>query len=309
MVPSQSSYAVLLCQSFEKEAIPERREDISEEARLRAALSGVYEYKLHQEPRYEFSSAVLYNQDQFLDTLVPRGHDVFKVVEDVEGAERTLTIMESMRNAASVGPIEILPLDGRQQPLDFRTLEVSASRPTIGYGHDSPPQALQIRISGLNVVDVESATACVWAGGMPGVQFSTPVFPLLQRSEPIRVDLLANPRAEARGLEEHLQAVFGIVFGKSSGRDFKLECCYRYQIMGSGPDVSLPVLQDAIPSNSENLSLTMSSALKKWHQDVAPKKGTFVFQLAVFAANSHQTLPVLNLSELLLPCESIADLK
>ena len=118
-----------------------------------------------------------------------------------------------------------------------------------------------------------------------------------------------TPGQRARGLEEHLQAVFGIVFGKPSGRDLKLGCYYRYQIIDGGLEVSLPVLQGTIPSNSENLSRTMSSALKQWHQGVAPRKGTFVFQLAVFAANSHQTLPVLNLNELLLPCESIADLK
>ena len=308
MAPSQSSYAALLCQSFDKQAIPDRREDISEEARLRAALCGVYAFMLHQEPRYEFNSAVLYNQERFPDTLVPHGHEVFTAVEDVEGPERALTIVESKRNSASVGPIEIIPLDERHQPLDFRSLEVGTSRRTIGYGHDSPPQALQIRISGLNVVDVESVTACVWADGMPRVQFVTPVVPLLQSHEPIRVDLLANPQKEARGLEEHLQAVFGIVSGKPSGRVFKLGCYYRYQIMDNGLESSLPVLQTG-PINSDSLSRTISSALKKWHQQVAPTKGTFVFQLAAFAAHGHQASPVLNLSELLLPWDSIADLK
>jgi hypothetical protein len=36
--------------------------------------------------------------------------------------------------------------------------------------------------------------------GHERIQFSTSVFPLLQRPDPIRVDLLANPRAEARGV-------------------------------------------------------------------------------------------------------------
>jgi hypothetical protein len=314
MVLSLSLPVVLLQQSYQQVIISERGEGVSEEARLRAAFFGEYEFVLHQAPRYNFICTVFYNQDQLLHTkspLVPfvGRHEQFKVVEEVEGPERTLTI-ESLQDGVSVELIEIIPLDGREQPLDFWSLEVSANRRTIGYGHNLPPQALQIRISGLNVVDVESVNACVWSGRKPGVQFARPIFGSFQCREPIRVDLLDNPRAEARGVEGHLKAVFGTIFGKDSGRNLWLACCYRYQLLDSGPEVRLPVLM--IPTtNSKNLPFTVSAALKKWYQDVVPsrEKGAFIFEITVFAANDDHRLPVLTLGELILPVESISELE
>jgi hypothetical protein len=312
MMPSLSSPVVLLRQSFKAAAIPERRDGVSEEARLRAAPVGAYEYVLHQYPQYEFRSAVFYNGA----TPDPVGFDTqqqFKVIEVIEETERTLMI-ESMSDDISVEPVEIIPLDSKQRPLDFTRLETSASRRTIRYREDPPPHALKIRISGLNVVAVESVNACLWSDATEGVQCSEPQATFIKRQEPISIDLLDNPRGEARRLDEHLLKVFGIVFGKATtttaGRDFQLECSYRYQIMDGAPEVSVPVLGRYYVDSAnigENLS-RVATMLSQWHRDASLGKGSFVFGVEVYGTKSPERVPVLRLNQLLLPSESIANL-
>lgn len=310
---SESSPVVLIRQSFKGAAIPERGDGVSEEARLRAAPVGAYEYVLHQYPQYEFRSAVFYNGT----TPDPVGFDTqqFKVIEVIEETERTLTI-ESMSDDISVESVEIIPLDSKQRPLDFTRLETSASRRTIRYREDPPPHALKIRISGINVGAVESVNACLWSDAMQGVQCSEPQTTFIKRQEPIRIDLLDNPRGEAWRLDEHLLKVFGIVFGKAittttAGRDFQLECSYRYQIMDGTPEVSVPALGRYYVDSAnvgENLS-RVATMLRQWHRDASLVKGSFVFGVEVYGTKVPERVPVLCLNQLLLPSESIANLE
>ena len=312
-MPPSSSPVVLLRQSFKGAAIPERRDGVSEEARLSAAPVGAYEYVLHQYPQYEFRSAVFYNGA----APDPVGIDTqqFKVIEVIEETERTLMI-ESMSDDISVEPVEIIPLDSKQRPLDFTRLETSASRRTIRYREDPPPHALKIRISGLNVVAVESVNACLWSDAMEGVQCSEPQATFIKRQEPIRIDLLDNPRGEARTLDEHLLKVLGIVLGKATttataGRDFQLECSFRYQIMDGAPEVSVPALGRCYVDSAnvgENLS-RVATMLSQWHRDASLGKGNFVLGVEVYGIKVPERVPVLHLNQLLLPSESIANLE
>jgi hypothetical protein len=313
MMPFLSSPVALLRQSFKGAAIPERGDGVGEEARLSATPVGAYEYVLHQLPQYEFRSAVFYNGA----TPDPVNFDTqaqFKVSEVVEASERTL-MTESMSDDISVEPVEIIPLDWRQRPLDFTRLETGARRRTIRYREDPQPHALKIRISGINVVAVESVKACLWSDATEEVQCSEPQSTFLKRQEPIRIDLLDNPRRAARALEEHLLKVFGIVLGKpidtNAGRDFGLECSYRYPITDDAPEVSVPVFGrfyvDAA-SVGENLS-RIATMLSQWHRDTLPVKGSFVFGVEVYGTGMQERVPVLRLNQLLLPSESIANLK
>jgi hypothetical protein len=310
---SLSSPVVLLRQSFKAAAIPARREGVSEEARLRVAPVGAYEYVLHQSPQYEFRSAVFYNGAQ----LDPDDFDTqqqFKVSEVIEETERTLTI-ESLSDDISVEPVEIIPLDWKQRPLEFTRLETGARRRTIRYREDPPPHALKIRISGLNVVAVESFNACLWSDAMEEGRCCEPHAAFIERQEPIRIDLLDNPRGEARRVDEHLLKFLGIVFGQdaanaTAGRDFKLECSHRYEIADGAAETSVPVLGRyyvASANVGENLS-RLATMLSQWQRDASPGKGSFVFGVEVYGVTAQERVPILRLNQLLLPTESIANI-
>jgi hypothetical protein len=310
MTPSPIAPVTLLRQTFEAAAIPTDGEGVSEEARLCAALCGVYEFVLYQAPPFEFSSALFYNQDPPLDagplSVHPGGHRRFTAAEHDDGAECMLTI-ESIGDESPLALVEIVPLDSTQRPLDFTALDLDARRRTIRYAHDRPAEALRIRASGLNVVDIESVNACVWTGEMPAVHFAQSLSGFVDRRQPFRIDLLGDPRAEARTLQEHLLAALAIVLGTASGRDFELDVTYRFPAGGDGPPLRVPVMLATLTSNSQDLSRTVSSALEKWYRATAPEKGEFVFELTIFAANARK-IPVLTLRQLSLPIESIADL-
>lgn len=295
-------------QSFEGEPIPESVGDVSEEARLRSTPIGLYEFSFRQQPRYEFSSAVFFNGDE----PAPARQDdqkQFEAIEEITEGERTLLI-QSAEGAISIESLEIVPLDWRENPLDYTQLEDGESRRTIRYSENPPPESLRVRIFGLNVFDVESVTACVWANGRQDVRFPEPQIAFIERSGVIRVDRLDNPAGEVRGLEDHLQKLLGILFDITAGRAFEFDCRYQYQPVVGGPQASIPVMGSIqLNSNSygENLSI-LATGINSWYRDSAPPAGAFAFGVKVYSVRASRPFPVLHLSQLLLPPEAITEL-
>lgn len=301
---SESGLLKLYGQNFEGSPVAESAEGVVEEARLRAAPLGLYEFFFRQQPGYEFSGAVLFNE--------PDGRaeqKQFEATEEISGTERTLSIQRT-GGGVSIESVEIIPLDWKQHPLDFTQLEVSASRRTIRYSENPSPEALQVRISGLNVFEVESVTACLRAQGSDEIRFREPQAAFIRRQDAIRIDALDNPQGEARGIERHLHALLGILFEMGNGRACELDCRYQYQLTADGLDISVPVLPGMAfdsESNHERYN-ELAAQLRRWYRDASPKKGAFAFGVKVHSVRTPQPVPVLHLSQLLLPADSIADL-
>lgn len=156
-MPSQSPPLALISQSFEATAMPERGEGVHEAMRLHAALFGAYEYVLMQKPHYQFRSAVVCNPET---PVFYEGQGQFKVEESVNGSERTL-MLERISDEVSLECVEVIPMGINRNPLDYSTLEASAKRRMVRYWQDDSSHELKIRLSGLNIFEVESVNACV----------------------------------------------------------------------------------------------------------------------------------------------------
>ena len=308
MMSAELGIPVLYDQSFEGAAIAEGVGSASEEIRLRSAPVGVYEFLFRQPPRYDLSGAVFFNDTE----PGSNGYDErkqFEVIEDLTGAERTL-IIQSAGSGISLESVELIPLDWRRTPIDYTQLEASARRRMISYANNPPPEALAIRISGLNVFDVESITACLWAHGTDRIRFPAPQAAFIRCSEAIRVDQLNNPGASPRRLEEHLLALLDVFSNVLNERAFELDCRYQYQLTEGGLDVSAPVL-NAVALDSESKGAILSEVafgLTRWYREVSQKKGAFAFGVKFYSVRRVEPVPVLYLSQLILPYHSIAAL-
>jgi hypothetical protein len=186
-------------QKFEGIALPEGA-DVSEETRLRAAAVGTYEVWFRQQPQYEFCGAFLLNDEK----LEPQRHEQQKqleVSEDIAEDKRTLTI-ETSADGINLNSLGIIPLDWRENPLEFNQLEVSERQRTISCPKDLPIESLKLEFSGINVFEVETINAALWttAGNYSAGKLTT----LIRRSEDIRLDGLDNSPSGARTLAEHL---------------------------------------------------------------------------------------------------------
>jgi hypothetical protein len=304
---SNSGLLKLYGQNFDGTPTGESAGGAGEEARLRATPVGAYEFFFRQQPRYEFSGAVFYNDTN------PQGRveqKQFEAAEEIDGSERTLTI-QTTGSGVSLESMEIIPLDWKQNPLDVTQVELGESRRSIRYGENPPPEALKVRISGLNVFEVESLTACLWAQGSVGIRFHEAQAAFIRRSDAIRIDALDNPQREARGLAGHLEALLGILFKMGNGRACELDCRYQYQLTADGPEVSVPLVPAVVfdsVNNSERYTALLAQ-LNGWYRDASPKKGTFAFGVKLYSVGTPRPVPVLHLSQLLLPPESIADLE
>jgi hypothetical protein len=299
-------------QSFEGEPLPEAVDGVSEEARFRAAPFGAYVYLFRQQSRYAFSSAVYYNGDA--PDVVQFDEQVqFEASEDIEGSERAL-VVRSTRHGLSIESVKVIPMADPQQPLDFKVFGDGAGERTLRYGENPPPECMQVRVTGLDILNIESALACVRAEGRAVQQFSEPLAAYIERAEVIRVDRLRNSGGEARGLEEQIRALFAVTFDNVSARTVEVECGYQYRLGEGSLETSVPItllpkfnLTD--PAVHNEIPAELASGLKRWYRDMSPEEGAFVFGLRVYGVRSPQPAPVLYLRQLLLPFRSIADLK
>ncbi len=135
---------------------------------------------------------------------------------------------------------------------------------------------------------------------------------LIKRTEDIRIDRLDSSQGAARKIEDHLLAFFRILLEKAPERIFDFECSYRYQMVDGGPHALLPVLIRqtlSLESASESFSALLPT-LNNWYQSASPPKGVFDFGVKVYGAGSRQsvppTVPILHLTGIILPLESIA---
>jgi len=295
-------------QNFEEEVIPPGGGDVSEATRLHSALLWAYVFFIRQGPQYAFRSAIIYNSTETTGTDLEwaGAQKQFEVLEDTSGSERTLVI----QSKGGVSAVGITPLNERRRPLDFTQLEVSANRCSIGYRKDLSPELLKIRLSGLNVMRVQTVWTCARTDEMK-IIFPNPLAPLIQRPDVIRVDRLDNSEGGSRKLGEHFQALFGILFNKVSRLTFKLRCEYEYQIGEGLPKITIPVLltlRQSSASHGQYIS-SLAGQLQRWYRSNGQQNGDFVFALDIFHEVSGNHLPFLCLQRLILPIESIADME
>ena len=289
-------------QKFGGVALPEG-EDTSEETRLRAAPVGVYELSFRQQPHYQFSGAFLFNDEE----LAFQRHEQlerFAVSEDIADAERILRI-QSATKRIKLDSLEIIPLDWRENPIEFAALEVSETQRTISYRKDPPVESLKFKLSGVNVFDIGIVNSVLWTNGMdysPGKLAA-----IIKRSEDIRIDQLENSSGGSRKLEEHLLTMLRLLLEKAPDRSFDFECSYRHAV-GAGQNAFVPVLFQRslnMPAASELFSNLMPG-LRSWYENASPPEGIFDFGVKVYGAGSRESVPIMHLTGLVLPIESIA---
>ena len=215
-------------------------------------------------------------------------------------------MIQTTADVIKLDSVEIIPLDWRQNPVEFMQLVDSESERTISYQKDPPPESLKFRVSGLNVFEVEMITAALWVNGrnyLPGKQ---PAF--IRRSEDIRIDRLDNSGGGPRKIEEHLLTFFRILLEKAPDRTFDFECSYRYQPVPGGPHALLPVLfheSMSLPTAGEFFS-NLLAGLSSWYHNSLPPEGVFDFGVKVYGARARQSVPVMQMTGIVLPIESIA---
>ena len=288
-------------QKFGGIALPEGK-DTSEEARLRAAITGVYELQFRQQPQYEFSGAFLFN-DETTDAQRAEKQKQFEVSEEIAEAERTLTI-QSTADGIDLDSLEMFPLDWRGNPLEFTAVKVSESERKITYSKDSPVESLKLKLSGVNVFEVESINAVLWANGRDYSPGKLAAF--IKSSDDIRIDRLDNSQVGARPIEEHLGTFFRILLEQATDRAFDVDVNYRYPLAAGVLNAFLPVLFQrslTLPTASEWFS-SLLPALRNWYKNTSPPAGVFDFGVKVYG--SREATPILQLAGVVLPIESIA---
>ena len=144
-------------QNFGGTALPEAIDNVSEESRVRALPIGIYELCFRQQPRYELDGALLFNLEN-LDSQRDVPPRQFQIVEDAAGIERILKIQRTS-DAINLESVEVIPLDWRENPIEFTELGVSEIQRTISYRQDPLVECLKLKFSDLNVFDVESINA------------------------------------------------------------------------------------------------------------------------------------------------------
>ena len=301
---SDTGTIIFYDQSFNGSALPEGGDSGSEEARLQALPIGVYELCFRQQPHYELDGALVFNAEN-LEAQRVEQQKQFEIVENTAGIERTLMIQRTS-DAINLESVEVIPLDWRDNPIEFTALAVSESQRTIRYRKDPPVEYLKLKVSGLNVFDVESIDARLSANGRnysPGRLAG-----FIRRLEEIRIDRLDNSQGSARKIEDHLLTFFRLLLQKAPNRTFDFECSYRYQIVDGGPYALLPVLvpQTLTLATASKLFSALLPALNNWYRSSSPPKGVFDFGVKVYGAGTRQSLPILQLTGITLPIESIA---
>ncbi len=154
---SDSGTIIFYNQNFGGAALPEGGDSVSEAARVRAVPVGVYEWCFRQQPQYELDGALLFNAGNF-DPQNDEQPKQFEIAEDITEIERILTIRRTS-DAINLESVEIIPLDWRENPLEFSQPTVSESQRTIRYLKDPPVESLKLRVSAVNVFEVENLNA------------------------------------------------------------------------------------------------------------------------------------------------------
>ncbi len=292
-MPSEVGPIIFYDQQFGGVALPEGP-DVSEEARLRTAAIGVYELQFRQQPHYEFSGVFVFHDDK-RDAQRDEQQKQFAVSEDITETETKLTI-QSHDSGINLESVEIVPLDWRGNPLEVTPLEGSETQRKISYRKDPPVESLKLKLSGLDVFDVEIINAVLSTSNRdysPGKLAA-----VISRSEDIRIDRLDNSKGEPRKIEEHLLTLFRILLEKAPDRTFDFECNYRYPVVDGGANAFVPVLfrTSLNLTTAGELFSNLLPELRNWYQTSSPPEGVFAFGVKVFGAGSRESIPILQLT-------------
>ena len=301
-MPSEVGPIILYGQKFEG-TVPQVG-DVSEETRLRDAPIGVYELWFRQQPRYQCCGAFLLNEVK-ADPQLSEQQQQFEVSESIADAERTLMIQRT-GEGINLNSVEIIPLDWREQPLEFTVLEVTETQRSISYRKDAPVESLKLKFSGVNVFDVEIINAALWTHTGNYSPGELPAF--IRRAEDIRIDRLGDLGGVPRTIEEHLLTFFHLLLEEAPNRTFDFECGYRYRAVDGGANTFVPVLFTkslTLPTASESFS-NLLPLLSNWYKSFSPPEGVFDFGVKIYGVAS-ESVPVLDLTGMILPIESIAN--
>ena len=129
----------------------------------------------------------------------------------------------------------------------------------------------------------------------------------LRRSEDIRIDRVDNPGGRARKIEAHLLTSLRILLEKAPDRIFDFECSYRYYVVSGGPHAFVPVFfrRSLSLATASEMFPSLLPHLRSWHQATLRPEGDFDFAVKVYWASPRESLPVLHLTGLVLPIDSI----
>src|ERR1051325_9838129 len=302
-MPAETGPIIFYSQKFDGIALPQGP-DIGEAARLRAAAIGSYELLFRQQPQYEFSGAFLFNDETPEDQRVEPQRQ-FEVSETIAEVERSL-IIQNVTDGGNLNSVELVPLDWRENPLAFTLSEDSEFRRTLRYPKDVPVESLKLKLSGVNVFDVETINSVIRTGGRsysPATLTTS-----IRRLEDIRLDRLDNSGNGTRKIEDHLLTFFRLLLEKDSKRNFDFECGYRYSLADGGPNALVPVMFRKslnLPAASE-LFPELLAQLRDWYRSVSPAEGVFNFGVKIYGGSAGKPRPVLHFTSLVLPISSIA---
>lgn len=283
---------ILISQSFSSGEVPA---DEGQKNRLMAALKWNYEFTFMYELADLPGITISYDSND-------ASSDEFTITSSAENGSVTLTAVR-LGNTRPMTMIEILPADNTE----VEVVVLEPDRRVIRFKHEDDRLTLDIKVSGLNILDVRSANARVEIAELPPSQFVGPVFPFLQREEVFRFDKLTSNR----DLESLIATLFSVLFEGAGNMEFGLACKYGYSLEPSLPEVVVPVIL-LPPANSEdhkNIAANLAEGIKRWWADFTPKPwGTFNFEISADSTAAAEKQTLFRFSRIVLPSEAVSDL-
>lgn len=304
----------LIAQSADSVAMPGSGSDISEEDRLAAAIAWQYSFVF----RYSFNPykprtmhiILTGNCDvsseevaRFSITLTPDG-------EQSNGMTCTIT-KES--GGFDLSQVDFIPLHDNNTDIEYQVVSTDADTRVIQFQQQGAGQLkyYRVQIAPINALAASSLCAGLQIESFPDVIFSSPVVPLIVRSEEIQIEKLSNPSGKARTLYEHLKLLFDLLSGAHAGCAANIHVAYTYPLDANPYSTlwaTLPVLLSTgvTVDNTDYITAQYTESIKHWYTTNQPAGGgIFIIKIEVLDANNS---PFLKLENLSLNTAQISDL-
>ncbi len=164
----------------------------------------------------------------------------------------------------------------------------------------------------------------------PDVKFANRLIPLLTYDEEIDISKIGNTKNEKRTLENHLSVFFKSLLDKGINEaEIKLECKYEYPLNGALDHkgnamvpITLPVLlatpftfkipadfemKDCKNNHKEAFVCVLSDKIRSWLSGNKPltEDAKLLFDISVFSQLNESKMPLVTLSKVVLPYDSI----
>lgn len=287
---------ILISQGFSQGEVPP---DARQKNRLLAALTWNFEftfmYTLPDTPR----TTALYNSG--LETAEPQP-DEFTITSAAEGGTVTLTAVR-LGNTRPMTMIEILPADNSE----VEEIVLEPDRRVIRFKYEDDLLKLNVKISGLNILNLRSAAGRIEVEDLPPSQSSGEILPFLQREEVFHFDELTNKR----DLESPIAELFSLFFEGAGNIEFGVACAYSYSLGPSLPEVSVPVmlLSPANSADHKDIATNLAVEIKRWWANSAPAAGgMFNFEISAYSTAAADRRKIFRFSRLVLPSAAPSDL-